>query len=159
MSAISLLYAQDFYRWLLRNADLIRQGNFTEVDRENVAEELEAMGKREQRELINRFAVLLAYLLKWQYQKERCSASWSDTIIEQRLQIQQLLEDSPSLTHELQAKIERAYQLARSIAAKETRVDSGIFPTQCPFAEQDMLDENFPFFLMNANDDIMTSRR
>lgn len=158
MSAISLLYAQDFYRWLLRNADLIRQGNFTEVDRENVAEELEAMGKREQRELINRFAVLLAYLLKWQYQKEWRSASWSDTIIEQRLQIQQLLEDSPSLTHELQAKIERAYQLARSIAAKETRVDSGIFPTQCPFAEQDMLDENVPFFLMNANDDIMTSR-
>ena len=102
------------------------------------------MGKREQRELINRFAVLLAYLLKWQYQKERRSASWSDTIIEQRLQIQQLVEDSPSLTHELQAKIKRAYQLARSIAAKETRVDSGIFPTQCPFAEQDMLNENFP---------------
>ena len=39
MSAISLLYAQDFYRWLLRNADLIRQGNFAEVDRENVAED------------------------------------------------------------------------------------------------------------------------
>lgn len=96
------------------------------------------MGKREQRELINRFAVLLAHLLKWQYQK--------------------LVEDSPSLPHELQAKIERAYQLARSIAAKETRVDSGIFPMQCPFAEQDMLDENVPFFLMNANDDIMTSR-
>jgi hypothetical protein len=50
---------------LLKSAELIRQGKFSELDVEHIAEELEGMARSDRRELINRFAILLA-LLKWQ---------------------------------------------------------------------------------------------
>lgn len=65
------LYDQDFYAWALKNAELIHQGRFVEVDLEHVAEGLEGIGRSERHELINRLAVLLAHLLKWRFQPER----------------------------------------------------------------------------------------
>ncbi len=43
-------YESDFYAWLLRNAQLIRQGQFSQIDRENIAEELEGMAKSDKRQ-------------------------------------------------------------------------------------------------------------
>jgi hypothetical protein len=60
-------YKQDFYAWAMKNAALIRQGRFSEIDAEHVAEELESMGKSEKRELISRLSILLTHLLKWQF--------------------------------------------------------------------------------------------
>ena len=64
-------YERDFYSWTLHSAQLLRDGKFSEVDIENVAEEIESMGKSDKRQLINRFALLISHLLKWQYQPER----------------------------------------------------------------------------------------
>jgi hypothetical protein len=50
-----------------------------------MAEEIEDVGKSEQRELENRMAILLAHLLKWQYQPARRGASWQKTIKVQRI--------------------------------------------------------------------------
>jgi len=47
------LYHQDFYAWVIHNVDLLRQGKYSEIDSANLAEELDSMGKREKRELIN----------------------------------------------------------------------------------------------------------
>ena len=58
-------YAEDFYAWALHSARLMRESKFSEIDIINVAEELESMGKRDKQALINRFALLLAYSLKW----------------------------------------------------------------------------------------------
>jgi len=49
------------------------------IDVENIAEEIESMGKSEKRELISRLAVLLAHLLKWEFKSERRSNSWKYT--------------------------------------------------------------------------------
>ena len=62
------IYEQDFYAWLMENAQLLRQGRLAEIDVNNIVEELESMGRRERRELVNRLALLFAHLLKWQYQ-------------------------------------------------------------------------------------------
>src|SRR3990172_2106222 len=109
---MNTLYDTDFYQWTFHNAELLRQGKLTEVDVQNIAEELESMGKSEKRELINRLAVLIMHLLKWQYQPEKRSHSWIETINEQRRQIILLLEDNPSLKYEIEEKIIRAYNLA-----------------------------------------------
>src|SRR5262245_16613266 len=105
MKKLQASYSKDFYAWALYNAELIRQGKFTKIDSENIAEELESMGKSERRELINRFAVLLEHLLKWQYQPERRGKSGKYSIKEQRFKIKILLDDSPSLNHELDAQL------------------------------------------------------
>jgi len=78
------------------------QGKFSEIDAQNIAEELESMAKSDKRQLVNQLIVLIAHLLKWQYQPDHRSSSWQGTIREQRRRIWQLIEDSPSLQHELQ---------------------------------------------------------
>ena len=90
---------------LTHNAELLREGKLSEVDIENIAEEIESMGKRGRRELINRFAILIAHLLKWEYQPARRSKSWECTIKEQRFELIDLLEESPSLKHEIEINL------------------------------------------------------
>ena len=62
------LYDQDFYAWANEQAALLRAGKLSAADIEHIAEEIESMGKTEKRELVNRLAVLMLHLLKWQFQ-------------------------------------------------------------------------------------------
>ncbi|CAD7851632.1 MAG: hypothetical protein [Olavius algarvensis Gamma 1 endosymbiont] len=68
-------HAGDFYTWALETAFAIRSGRFDGIDWEAVAEELEDMGRSEQRALEHRFEILLAHLLKWRFQPECRSTS------------------------------------------------------------------------------------
>jgi hypothetical protein len=68
----------------MKNAALLRQRRLAEIDIDNIAEELESMGRSEKRELVNRLAVLLTHLLKWRSQLNRRSNSWRYTMREQR---------------------------------------------------------------------------
>jgi predicted nucleic acid-binding Zn-ribbon protein len=136
-------YNTDFYSWLMQNAALLREGRFAEADAEHIAEELEAMGKKEQRELISRLAVLLAHLLKWTFQSVRRTRSWTNTIAAQRMELLDLLEDSPSLRHEMEEKIAKAYERSRLMAENETGIDKNVFPAECPFSLAQILDKDF----------------
>ncbi len=136
-------YDQDFYAWALHSADLLRQGKFKEIDVEHMAEEIESMGKRDRRQLVNRLAVLIAHLLKWQFQPELRGRSWKLTIREQRIKVAQLLDDSPSLNHELVNKLNDAYAQAIVKAAREADLMENNFPEQCPYSLDQCLDGEF----------------
>jgi hypothetical protein len=136
-------YKTDFYSWIKHNAELMREGRVSEIDGEHIAEELEAMGRSERRELINRFAILIAHLLKWQAQPGLRGNSWKYTLKEQRIKIFDLLEDSPSLNHEIEEKIKHAYEQALIIAMRETGMEEGHFPKECPFSISQCLDDQF----------------
>jgi hypothetical protein len=145
MSTKSKKYNIDFYAWALHNATLLKQGKFSEVDVEHVAEEIESLGKSDKRELINRCAILLAHLLKWQFQPDKRSNSWKYTLEEQCDEILELLEDSPSLKYELEEKWERAYKKAVRIAVADTGMSQNSFPETCPFCLDDILNPDFHF--------------
>jgi hypothetical protein len=136
-------YNKDFYAWLMKNADLLRQHKFNEVDIEHVAEELESMGKSEKRELTSRLTVLLAHLLKWKFQPALRSRSWKNTILTQRIDILELLEDSPSLKYELEERAVIAYEKAKLSAEDETGIDKNNFPETCPFTFEELLRKDF----------------
>ena len=136
-------YNKDFYAWLIKSADLLRKRQFAEVDIEHIAEELEAMSKSEKRELISRLTVLLAHLLKWQYQPALRSRSLKNTILTQRIDISELLEESPSLQYDIGDKIAVAYEKARLSAEDETGIDKNNFPEQCPFTLTQTLKKDF----------------
>lgn len=143
--ALAMTYEQDFYSWLMGNAQLLRERKFSDLDIEHIIEELESMGKREKRALVSRLTVLLAHLLKWQFQPAKRSRSWKNTILVQRLDIQELLEDSPSLKHILAEKLDVAYTKAILFAEDETGIESRHFPATCPFSfEQIMTRDFFP---------------
>jgi hypothetical protein len=141
--ASSLLHDQDFYAWTQQQVDLLKSGNLADVDVKHLIEEIESMGASERRELINRLAVLLAHLLKWQYQPSFHGRSWQLTIKEQRRQLQRLLKDNPSLQARLAEFIADAYEDSILLAAKETGLEESIFPAQCPYSQECLLNTEF----------------
>jgi len=138
---IKTLYEQDFYSWIQHHVALLKDARFDEIDVDNLIEELEGMAKNDERELISRLIILIAHLLKWQYQTDMQSNSWLSSIIEQRAQVLFLLEDVPCLRNKIPDAILRAYTKAQEVAVKETGLSD--FPKQCPYSEKQLLDEDF----------------
>ena len=136
-------YDKDFYSWALENANLLRQKKFDQIDIENIAEEIESMGKNDKRGIISHLRVLIAHLLKWQYQPGFRTNSWKSTIRNARYQIRSLLEDSPSLEREIHLKLDRAYKDALNIASDETGIMEEVFPKRCIFSLEQCLDNEF----------------
>jgi hypothetical protein len=136
-------YDKDFYAWTVHNAKLLRERNFSAIDVEHIAEEIESMGRSDKRELINRLAVLIAHLLKWKFQPGRRSNDWKYTIKEQRIKVRDFLEESPCLSHELETKLNHAYEQAIAITLTDTGLDESSFPKKCPFNFHQCLDYRF----------------
>lgn len=143
MNRLKVEYEQDFYVWLQRNIDLLKQGKFNEIDVDILVDELESMGKRDKRELTSRLMILIAHLLKWQFQPNNQSNRWHGSIDEQRLQIIRQLEDSLSLKTQLSESIKSAYPDALKLAVKETTLPLNTFPNTCPYSISQLLDEDF----------------
>jgi hypothetical protein len=118
-------YEQDVVAWAKEQAALLRSGNLSALDIEHIAEEIEDVGKSEQRELASRMAVLLAHLLKWQFQPSRRAMSWQRTIKEQRERIDLALLRTPSLKATLNEPVWRREMWldALALARKETGLD------------------------------------
>ena len=137
------LYDRDFYLWIQATAQQLKEGKFNEIDIPNLVEEIESMGRSEKRELKSRLIVLLMHLLKWQYQPEKRSESWRSTISEQRICIEGLLEDSPSLQPLISEVFDDCYQKARLKASEETGIKLNFFPKESPFTLEETLQASF----------------
>lgn len=136
---MSITYESDVVAWANEQAQFIRSGRFELLDLVHIAEEIEDVGKSEQRELASRMIVLIAHLLKWQFQPERRGRSWQMTIRNQRRAIQLHLKQMPSLKTKLNEAewFEIVWGDAIDQATKETGLDS--FPENCPWSIEDIL--------------------
>ena len=138
-------HEEDFYGWTVHTAQLLRDRKMSEVDFENIIEEIEALGSSEKHQLINRLSLVISHLLKWQYQPNIRGHSWVYTIREQRDQARFHIEDNPSLKSRLDEILTRAYKVGVSKAAKDTSLDKNDFPSECPYTfDQIMNDEFYP---------------
>jgi len=133
------LYERDFYAWIMHNVKLLKFGKLSEINTEILIDELESMAKRDKRELISHLIILLAHLLKWQLHE----TSWNNRIVEQRMQIIEQLDMSPSLKAYLSEALEKAYPKAVQLAHKETKLSKDSFPTNCPYLLEQILDDDF----------------
>jgi hypothetical protein len=136
-------YEEDFYAWTVEQARLLRSGELSAIDAANIAEEIESMGRSDRRELNSRMTVLLMHLLKWRSQPGARSRSWSATINEQRLQIDGILDESPSLRAMSASMIVEAYAIARARPIAEIGLADQLFPEACPFSPQEVLSRAF----------------
>ena len=145
------LYEQDINAWAEGQVFLLKQGLTQALDVEHLIAELEDMGKSSLRELESRFIILIAHLLKWQFQLDTLTERWKDfeakiwrnTIIEQRAQLIFLLKKVPSLKRSLQVAMTDAYTDARRLAIRETNFAAETFPADCPYSVEQILDEEF----------------
>jgi len=133
----------DFYSWTQEQAALLKQGRYLEMDHEHLIEELESMGASERRELVNRLAVLLAHLLKWQYQPERRGNSWRLIVEEQQRKVGRVLRQNPGLKPTIGESIEDAYGDALLIAARETGLNENTFAKERPWTVAQVLESEF----------------
>jgi hypothetical protein len=137
------LYERDFYAWANEQAALLRAGKLESADIENIAEEIESMGRSEKRELVNRLAALLLHLLKWRFQPSFRSTGWRLTIREQRYRLGDHLADNPSFKSKVGDAMRDAYRLARVEAARETGLAEDTFPPSYPFTFDQATSEDF----------------
>ena len=136
-------YERDFYSWSLDQARLIRAGRLTAIDRENVAEEIESLGREQFNKLESALRVLLLHMLKWDHQTPWRSRSWVLSIEAQRVELEDVLSDNPGLKPRIAEAIGRAYRKARIEAAKETGMEKAAFPETCPYSFDDLVTREF----------------
>jgi len=136
-------YERDFYSWLMEQARHVREGRWHAIDRENVAEEIESLGREQFNKLASALRVLMLHMLKWDHQPARRSRSWALSIAEQRLELDDVLADSPGLKPRIGEAIARAYRRARLQAAKETGLKEARFPAACPYSWDDIVSREF----------------
>jgi hypothetical protein len=143
-----LLYDRDYFLWLTATAEQLKQGRFSELDLENLVEEIDSMGKSQKNALESLVIVTIEHLLKlvyWETERARNANHWSREIAAFREQIHRLLSDSPSLQPYTIEIFEDAYRKARRLAA----LDMGVNPrslSQTPVftLEQTLDDDWFP---------------
>jgi hypothetical protein len=137
------LYETDFYAWTQEQARLLRERRWDDLDLENLVDEVASVGSSDKREIRRRLAVLLAHLLKWKFQPGRRGPSWKKTISQQRNDLLAIIEDSPSLRDYILRQAQERYLGGVLKASEETGIAIGLFPEECPFTPEQVLDKEF----------------
>ncbi len=135
------LYLRDETAWLDATADLVRGGRLDLVDTVSLAEYLTDMANRDRKEVTSRLVVLLAHLLKWQFQPNFRSGSWRATIGLQQGELIDLLE-SGTLRNHADDVLTKAYGRAVSAAVSDTGLPESTFPVACPYTVEQLLSAN-----------------
>ncbi|MBD2690169.1 DUF29 domain-containing protein [Anabaena catenula] len=148
------LYECDFYAWTQQQVNVLLNQQWSQLDIINLVEEISSLGRRERQELRNRLGILLAHLLKWEYQPDKRSRSWLATIRIQRRDILKLLNENPSLQSYLVEAITEAYQNGRDLAAGETNLPFSTFPNKCLYLYEEIISDSF-YPGIPASDDLM----
>lgn len=137
------LYETDYLKWIERTVERLQVQDYSNIDWENLIEEIEDMGRSERKSFKGNLIVVLIHLLKWQYQPELRSGSWKGSIVEHRRRIREALKDSPSLKPYFEEVFAGCYLDAVEQASAETELPVETFPQVCPFTSAEVLDSTF----------------
>ncbi len=137
------LYETDFYVWTQEQARLLSERRFDDLDLENLVDEVQSVGSSEKREIRRRLRILLTHLLKWKFQSGMRGNNWRRTIRGQRAAIAEIVQESPSLQSYVLDAVLAAYTAATVAASEETGLAIGVFPEECPFDPDKVLNLDF----------------
>jgi hypothetical protein len=135
------LYHTDYLQWIEDTVKQLQSREFSQVDWENLIDEIESMGKSEKRALLSLLTRLLEHLLKlayWETEKERTRNHWMAEVVNFRTQIQDILEDSPSLRPQLEIFYDKAYSTAVKSVSKLFKL-----PVDADISLEQALDEEW----------------
>ncbi|WP_449419016.1 DUF29 domain-containing protein [Phormidium nigroviride] len=139
----SSLHDQDFNLWVESTIELLQQKRFEQLDIESLISEVESMGKNDRKSVKSNLRILLMHLLKWQYQPDKRTNSWRTTIKEHRNRLEDDFADSPSLKNYFLEVFDECYQKAKDLASSETGLSISVFPVECPFPSDLVLESDF----------------
>lgn len=134
LAKVKNLYDQDFALWIEKTVKQLKSGDLSQVDLENLIEEVESLGKSQRKAVDNFLTRLLEHLLKRCYVVlPDCYRGWEIEIRNFRKDLKKEFKYSPSLKRFMIEILEECYREALE-AVKEDYPDSD-FPDVCPFAE------------------------
>lgn len=136
-------YADDFYTWTQEQGARLRAGDLDGLDLENLAEEIESLGKSQFASLVSALRIVLLHMLKFDHQPERRTRSWALSIATHRDQAVEELEESPGLKSRLDEAMTKAYRRARLEASGETGLPLKQFPETCPYSLDEIMNRPF----------------
>jgi hypothetical protein len=124
MAELRRLYDQDFVAWSKQQAGALRTaariGSNQSLDWENLAEEIEDLGKSARRELQSQIRRIVRRLLELQHSPAKePRRAWEESIVDARAEIEDLLEVSPSLRTGLDRDVERQTQRGINLALRD----------------------------------------
>ncbi|MCC5663740.1 DUF29 domain-containing protein [Nostoc sp. CHAB 5784] len=142
-SPIKTLYVTDFALWIEQTLKSLKSQDYSNVDWENLIEEIEGLGRRDRRELESRLTTLFEHALKRNYVNlPECYGGWEATISRTQQELSRILRDSPSLRNYLLTTCNECYQNAHKNMSKEYEIK---FPDDCPFPNdvETLLNDSF----------------
>ncbi len=131
------LHEVDFYSWTQQQAKLLRSGSLEALDIANICEEIETLGRSERASLKSAYRLICLHLLKMQYQADRYTRSWLNTVDRERAEAVDILDENPGLRPSRTDVFAKAYKLARKDAARETHLPLSVFPEIPSFTLED----------------------
>ena len=138
------LHDTDFVAWATLTAELLRHGRFAEIDFEQVAEEIQELADMMKSAVRSQMRRMLMHLIKLRIQPQRAGSSWRRSIAGARAEIEDAIEDSPSLRRHLEETLERTYRRAVKQALDETNLAAKAaelaIPETCPYTLDELLE-------------------
>ncbi len=146
LSKITLteIYEKDYYLWLLKTLELVKNREVNELDWEHLTEEIEELGNEQRRKVKSYLRQLLIHLLLYRYweNEKACSGrGWLEEISNFRYELGLLLE-SKTLYNYFLNSIDEVYQKARKRAIQKTQLSTFVFPEKCPFNVEEILKDD-----------------
>jgi hypothetical protein len=130
---VKTLYDQDFALWIEATVKQLKSEDFSQVDLENLIEEVESLGRKDKRELENRLTTLFEHALKRCYVPlPDCYRGWEVTLKRTQKKLKKVLRDSPSLKNYFTEVLVDCYRDAVDNIIDEHDVN---FPDNCPFSQ------------------------
>jgi len=136
-------YHEDFCEWTFHTANLLRQGKYEEVDIENVAKKIEGLARRDKHQSIEKLIEVISLLLKWQLQPKKQTRRLDLRILNLRIKLSFILNDSPLLTNKMSEMLNELYQSAVNELVTSTHLSAGDFPEKCPYSLKQCLDYRY----------------
>jgi hypothetical protein len=143
------LYEADLYAWTQDQADKLRKlaasSVNSELDLENLAEEIDSVGRSDRRELHSRLARIIEHLLKLgESTLPEPRRGWQNSVRAERESLDVLLDQSPSLRPVAETEIPAAH--ARAVRRlKDQVIELGMdpLPMSCPYDIDQILDADW----------------
>jgi hypothetical protein len=150
ISKPSRAYEADYYGWIEHQVALLKAGRLSEIDTENIAEEIKDIGTRQYDLLENAARALIYNLLKWDLLPDRRSASAVLSMDAHRDQIAHLLARNPSLAAETSKALGRAYRYATYDMMRDSDLPRSAFSPECPYDWETVRTREITFDLVTS---------
>jgi hypothetical protein len=141
-SVDAILYEDDLYLWVERQADLLRKGRFNDLDLADLIEEIEDLGANLRNAVTSHTREIILHLLKLQYSPAiDPRRGWQEGVGKQRDDLELVI--TPSLRRHVTAELESIFQKARRRAGEDLgrdRVKQDQLPMTCPYTFDQIID-------------------